>query len=257
VAGTNLSFSDGAAGWILAGGTSTSVEDGSSTQSPLPDGNALVLCADDPAAPVSISQSLGPAEAGLYDLSFWVADRRAGRWLNYKVELLAGETVVLERDSAADATLRPPNGSTSHPGGWGRGGVEGDWHQVRLRATVRPSLAALPLTLRITSTTRSTGDDGLHDEFALDAVKLLRLGSSVWPLAQELREARRMTDGSTRLILDWLSSPGQTYRVEWADNPGGPWAILENDVAATPPVNSKTVQFPEEFKKGFVRVASW
>jgi hypothetical protein len=183
-----------------------------------------------------------------------VADRIAERWLNYKVELLAGNTVIFSRDSGQDASLRPPNGSTSHPGAWGRGGKEGDWHQVRMQASVPQSLAGQPLTLRFVSTTTSTGDNGSHDDFALDAVQVKHLAEENWPLTQELKSASKQADGSMLLTVNWLSQAGRTYRVESSEDLGESWTVVQGDIAATSPVNSITVAFPPSATRGFLRV---
>ncbi|MCW1923847.1 LamG domain-containing protein [Luteolibacter arcticus] len=256
--GTNLSFENGMSGWTVNGGTSTFAEDGISTTTPLPDGNfARGLRADSPSTPIRASQSLGPAAAGEHVISFHVADRIAERWLNYQVELLAGATVVLSRDSDSDPSLRPPNGSTSHPGSWGFGGSEGNWHQVRLSASIPPSLAGQALTLRFTSTTRSSGDNGLHDDFALDAIQVSRLDSGLWPLAQEIQSVQRQPDGSTLVTLNWLSAAGMTYRVESSTTLQTPWTTVQTGIAATQPVNSITVQFPSAANCAFLRVVGW
>jgi hypothetical protein len=257
VVGNNLSFNNAAAGWTVTGGTSTFTEDGTSTSTPLPDGTALGVRADVAGAPIVISQSLGSAQVGLYVVSFWVADRIASQWLNYKVELLAGTTAVLSRDSDTDASLRPPNGSTSHPSTWGRGAVEGNWLQVRIQATVPPSLAGQPLTIRFTSTTQSSGDDGAHYDFALDAVQVSFIGSASWPLVQDLRSVQRNADGSTSVTLNWLSAPGLMYRIETTDDLGQPWTPVQSNISATPPANSITLEFPAGANKGFLRVVEW
>ncbi len=253
----NLSFNNGPAQWAVSGGTSTFVETGSSTATPPPDGNAIGLRADVPGAPITISQSVGAAVAGTYVVSYWVADRIAEHWLNYKVELLAGQTVILSRDSATDPSVTPPNGSTSSPSTWGRGAVEGSWYHVRLQATIPPSLAGQPLTIRFTSTTQSVGDNGTHYDFALDAVQLTQIGSSSWPLVQQIQNAQRQADGSTQMTVNWLSSPGTTYRVETTGDFSQPWTSVQTNLSATPPVNSVTLQFPASANNGFLRVVGW
>lgn len=257
VGGRNLSFEDGVTGWSVSGGTSTFAEDGVSTTTPLPAGSVgRALRADDPGDPVGISQDFGVAETGSYLLSYHVADRRHEHWLNYRVELLAGGQALLDRDSESDPALRPPNGSASHPGCWGRGGTEGDWHHVRLRASVPPSLAGRPLTLRFTSTTRSSGDNGSHFDFVLDHVSLDRSGGS-WPLDSRIQGVGGLPDGRTELTVNWRSTAGWTYRVEASPDLQLPWVSVLTDIGATPPVNSLKMVLPPGTPRRFVRVAGW
>lgn len=138
---------------------------------PLPEGVQALGFRDNPDGNegVSMSQNLGTAAAGTYHLSFFVADRTNEQWMNYKVELLAGANPLISADSALLAGIRPANGSTSHPG---VPGAEGDWLNVVLRGGASALDAGLPLTLRFTSSTRSTGDNGNNYDFALDNITL-------------------------------------------------------------------------------------
>ncbi|NWK57497.1 hypothetical protein HW115_17905 [Verrucomicrobiaceae bacterium N1E253] len=257
VGGQNLSFESGITGWTVNGGTSTFDDLAAWTSSPLPDGShARGIRANDPGDPISISQDFGPAATGTYLVSFHVADRINEKWLNYRVELLAGDQVLFDRDSATDPSLRPPNGSTSHLGAWGQGGTEGSWHKLRLQAEVPVSLAGQTLTLRFTSSTQSTGDDGNHHDFALDHVALNFVSDS-WPLKAYIQKRNTLADGSTEITLNWLSSADWTYRVESSSDLQPLWNEVLSGIEATPPVNSITMTVPPGKSRLFFRVMGW
>ena len=141
---------------------------------PYPDGSrALVLRSND-GQPLSIHQDLGSVEECTYDLSFSVADRFVAQWLNYKVELLAvdggnTETVIFSEDSALNQTLRPVNGSTSHPHSLGLAGAEGDWLKVRLQGNAGADIRGQTL---VTTTVR----DFVKMAFACCGIEIEFLG---------------------------------------------------------------------------------
>jgi len=160
-------------GWTVSGGT-LAFDEGfaSSTNVPPPEGiRSLGLRANTVGNPIMLSQTLGTlADLGEYTLSFFVADRIAEQWLNYKVELLAGANVLISEDSALNSALRPRNGSTDYPSDI-LFGSEGDWRNVVLSGSTTFAMIGQPLTIRFTSTLQSN-DNGTHNDFALDNVQL-------------------------------------------------------------------------------------
>lgn len=162
-------------GWTVSGGTSSFADAiaANTVNWPAPEGTqARGFRANSPSDPITVSQVLGTLSAeGTYSLSYFVADRIPEAWLNYKVELLAGSNVLISEDSTSNAALRPFNGSTSHPSDV-LFGAEGDWLNVVLQGTATSDMTGLPLTIRFTSTTQSTGDNGSNYDFALDNVQL-------------------------------------------------------------------------------------
>jgi hypothetical protein len=119
---------------------------------------------------------------------------------------------------------------------------------------VPDSLTGEPLTLRFTSSTQSVGDDGGHNDFALDDIQVSRVDGGNWPLLQEVRDVQRQPDGGTHVTLNWLSNPNRYYRVESSGDLVPPWQPVQSGIAATPPVNSILLEVPAGVSRTFFRV---
>ena len=146
------------------------------TQVPHPDGAQAIVLRSDDGEVMEIYQNLGLISAGTYQLDYAIADRLASQWLNYRVEVLAvdqdSETILYAADSVNDLSLRPVNGSSSHPHSETLLGQQGDWRDVQLHAQATAEHVGKTLQIKFKTDAQSAGDEGEHFEFALDNVRM-------------------------------------------------------------------------------------
>jgi len=121
-----------------------------------------------------LSQDLGDeVQAGTYTLSYYVADRGDVGWMNYRAELVAvngtNETVIISKDSASYADMRPPLATQDASGSL----APGTWQQVVLTGTALHRLDGQILRLRFAGTSDSGEYHRYPDcAFHLDTVQL-------------------------------------------------------------------------------------